>query len=299
MENSRPDSRRIVQMLLAGETRRIPKGELCIDEEVIRQLVPAEKPGFEQTLSFLQQMQLDIYTLLPCYPAVRKGELPGRKEVAWPDLQRWTADSPYFIFAVLDGAFEWGMRLVGMEKFFGLLRSPAALADLTAQVEKFNLYQIDLLAAEGINGIILADDIAHQQGLFARPELFRKYFIPSLARQVEAVRRFDLPVFYHSDGNYLAVLPDIVDVGFTGLQCLEKGAGMQVDAVRRLAGSYICLWGHLEMQDLERANDPHYLVVLQQETKVFAQGGPFILGTTSGLFVGMKLENLQKLYHSF
>ncbi|NLM45580.1 MAG: hypothetical protein GX200_02095 [Firmicutes bacterium] len=298
MENGRPNSRRMVQLLLEGNTGYIPKGELCIADAVIRQLIPAEKPDFEVTVFFLQQMQLDIYTLLPCYPEGREGELPGRKEVAWPDLQRWTAGSPYFVFAVLDGAFEWGMRLLGLEEFFSLLRSPAALADLTAQVEKFNIYQIELLAAEGINGIILADDIAHRQGLFARPELFRQYFIPSLARQVEAVRRFDLPVFYHSDGNWMAVLADIIGAGFNGLQCLEEEAGMQVDLLRRQAGSGVCLWGHLDMQDLEAAGDPHSLAELQREIKAYAQSGPFILGTTSGLFAGMKLENLQKLYRS-
>ncbi|HHX74815.1 MAG TPA: hypothetical protein GX699_07920, partial [Firmicutes bacterium] len=177
-------------------------------------------------------------------------------------------------------------------------RSPAAVADLTAQVEKLNLYQVELLAAEGINGIILADDIAHQQGLFARPEIFRQYFIPSLARQVEAVRRLDLPVFYHSDGNYLAVLADIISAGFTGLQCLEKGAGMRVEELRRHAASPICLWGHLDTADLEAAADTHYLAALQAEIKIYAQNGPFILGTTSGLFGGMNLENLRKLYGS-
>ena len=177
-----------------------------------------------------------------------------------------------------------------------MLRSPAALNDLIKEVEKRNFYQIDKLVDEGINGIILADDIAHQQGLFANPKILKENFIPSLARQAEKVRAKDLPVFYHSDGNYLPVLEEIVQAGFSGLQCLEKSAGMELEKLRDSFGDTLCYWGYIETEDLAVAADEEQLQALAAVHRNLAAGQKYILGTTSGLFAGMELQTLQKLY---
>ncbi|HZK24060.1 MAG TPA: uroporphyrinogen decarboxylase family protein [Oscillospiraceae bacterium] len=298
-ENSNLSPRELVQWVLEnGVTDRIPKGELCITDGAIRKVMRVPEAGFTEKKAFAETMGLDIYSLSPQYPQQEKS-LPTKKEYLWPELKNWTVDSPYFIFAVLDGAFEWGMRLLGFQEFCSNLRSPLVMEALVEQVENLNFYMIEKLAAEGVNGFILADDIAHQQGLFARPQVFQEFFIPSLARQVEQILRLDLPVFYHSDGNYRAVISDIINTGVSGLECLEKTAGMHIKELQALLGPQVCLWGHLDTDDLEAAaQDASLLTPLLDNTLALAQGKRFILGTTSGLFEGMQLEVLQELYAS-
>ncbi|NLZ93996.1 MAG: hypothetical protein GX922_08340 [Firmicutes bacterium] len=288
-------SRELVQSVIQNKAdKHLPKGELCINDAVIQQTLAVDKIGFPEKLEFVQMMGLDIYSLSPQYPYKLKN-LPEKEIYQWPDLKSWTVNTSVFIFAVLDGAFEWGMRLLGPQKFCSKLRSRPMLEELIAQVEKLNFYMIDKLAGEGVNGLILADDIAYQQGLFAQPQVFREFFIPSLARQVERVLKLDLPVFYHSDGNYSAVLDDIIKTGVTGLQCLEKTAGMQIEEIQSKVD--ICLWGHLDTDDLEEAaNDASVLQALLETTRELAKEKKFILGTTSGLYEGMKIDALRSIY---
>ncbi|NLM52801.1 MAG: hypothetical protein GX197_08300 [Firmicutes bacterium] len=295
-DKTKQNSRELVQDVLArGVSTAIPKGELVIEAEVVKKTLGTDYVGFDELSAFTHMLHLDIFTLSPQYTMTAK-ELPANKEYVWPYLQQWVLETELFIFAVLDGAFEWGMRLLGLEEFFSMLRSPAALNDLLKEVENRNFYQIEKLVDEGVNGIILADDIAHQQGLFANPKILKSYFIPSLARQAEKVREMNIPVFYHSDGNYQLVFEDLVQAGFTGFQCLEKSAGMDLEKLQASFGDTLCFWGYIETDDLAAAKEEEQLQQLAAVQRNLALGNKYILGTTSGLFTGMEIEVLQKLY---
>ena len=102
----------------------------------------------------------------------------------------------------------------------------------------------------GVDGIIIADDIAHQRGLMVSLATLREYLFPSLARQVELIRRH-LPAFFHSDGQYAEVISDLINCGFQGLQCLEGGAGMDPLKLKSLH-LQLCLWGTLEIPIFSR-----------------------------------------------
>ncbi|MCR3921240.1 MAG: hypothetical protein NUK65_01830 [Firmicutes bacterium] len=291
------NSRELVQYVLQnGVVDQIPKGELCINDAVLHKTMNVTQAGFEEKVAFVQTMGLDIFSLSPLCPEGMKS-LPDKNEYHYQDVKKWALDTPYFTFAVLDGAFEWGMRLLGTLEFCSNLRSKLVMDELIAQVEKLNMYMIDKLAAEGINGFILADDIAFQQGLFANPIVLRDLFIPSLARQAERILIQDLPVFFHSDGNYTAVIDDIVKIGVSGLQCLEKTAGMHIKQLQERVGPQVCLWGHLDTDDLERAvTDPSTREDLANTARKLARGNKFMLGTTSGLYEAMDMDTLRTLY---
>jgi uroporphyrinogen decarboxylase len=108
----------------------------------------------------------------------------------------------------------------------------------------------------------------------------------------------NLPVFYHSDGNYRDFIPDIIEAGFNGLHCLDKSSGMEITQVQQHIGNALCLWGHLDVADATQAGDAKKLPDLVDSIWRLASGKKFILGTNSGLFEGMDLEGLRALYRS-
>lgn len=286
---------RVQNLIYSKIVNGIPKGELCINDDVICSTA-CKQAGFEEKYRFLQSLGLDLVSLSPHYPCDLK-RLPFSEEYLWPDLDKWVRQTSLFTFAILDGAFEWGLRIFGLEKFFIMLRkSPSSLEDLISNVETLNLATVDRLESEGINGIILADDIAHRNGLFISPEILRKSFIPSLTRQAGGILSKNLPVFYHSDGNYLPVITDIVNAGFNGLQCLEKNAGMDIKELQERFGEKLCLWGHLEVEDITQAGNPSFRANLVESIHGLASRGKFILGTTSGIFTGTDVNLLRMVY---
>lgn len=286
---------RVLRLINRQAVDRIPKGELCIDEDVLH---TAGYPhgGFDELSGFIDSSGLDLITLSPEYPE-RPARLPVPSEYHWPDLSRWVSQTSLFTFAILDGAFEWGMRLFGALEFLPMMvRSSSTVQEFIDQVESINLSVFENLEAAGIDGIILADDIAASNGVFIRPSLLRSTILPSLARQVEAISSKNIPVFFHSDGDYSLVIEDIVGTGIAGLHCLDKNAGMEIGAVQGQLGDRVCLWGHLDIGDIARSSDPSFRAHLVEDIHLLAEQGRFMLGTTSGLFTGMDIHLLKEIY---
>ena len=289
---------RVLSTIKDGKADKVPKGELVINDPLIQAELNCDRVTFEQRQAFITQLGLDIITLSPTYPKVAR-ELPRPEEYLWPDLDKWTKDTSLFSFAILDGAFEWGMRLFGFEEYFILLKkSPDSLLEFIAGVEKLNTLMIEKLVAQGINGIILADDIAYQRGFLINPKTIRKYFIPSLERQVRKVDKTGVPAFYHSDGNYREVIGDIINAGFVGLHCLEKSSGMLAYELQQEVGDKLCLWGHLDVNDLEESKKKIAREDLVNSINKLGKNKKFILGTNSGLFEAMDFESLKALYNA-
>jgi uroporphyrinogen decarboxylase len=73
---------------------RIPRGELVIDEELIRRSFKRDRIGFEEKAAFIKELRLDLVTLAPAYPA--GPDVPVRLESPLPDLEKWTSRTPLF-----------------------------------------------------------------------------------------------------------------------------------------------------------------------------------------------------------
>ena len=104
-----------------------------------------------------------------------------------------------------------------------------------------------------------------------------------------------LPAFFHSDGNTLGVIPDLVKMGFRGLHCIDPKSGMDVLGMKEHWGKDLCLWGSLAPEDLPPPGDSGFIKDLKAALEKLGAGGGFILGTTSGLFPGIDWETLERL----
>ena len=287
---------RVVAALQRRPLDRIPKGEITIEDEVVRDALGCAKVGFEERLRFTSLLGLDIFCLSPKSPEL-SGGLPNARALHWPDLRSWVDRSGLFVFAVLDGAFGWGVKLFGFMKFLPLfIHEEETLRDFQRGIESLNSELARDLAGRGVHGFILADDVAYQSGLFVGPNAMRRHFLAPLARQAEAMLSLGLPVFFHSDGNYLDILPEISAVGFHGLHCIDSESGMDVDAIRSQVGPALCLWGTLSARELERSPVPEARAETLRKIQSAAADGSFMVGTTSGLFKGLQIEALRALY---
>ncbi|HBI27752.1 MAG TPA: hypothetical protein DDY25_08505 [Peptococcaceae bacterium] len=291
-----PNSQERVKAAICRQIpNRIPRGELCIGDDLIAQHLGCSQVGFEERAAFINDVGLDLVCLPPDYPVAVGNDIPDAAEITVPDLDRWVSETPLFTFVLLDGAFGWGTRTVGYTEFLTLSRSsPLSFQALIEKVERMNRELIKRLVEQGVDGILIADDIAYQRGLMINPQTLRKEFFPALAGQVEAVGG-SIPVFFHSDGNYAEIIPDLIDCGFKGLQCFERGAGMEP---LKLQEQYpeLCVWGTLEVDDLIKSRDPVYLNELVSDIEKLASHGGFILGTTCGLYKGIDLDGLTAIY---
>lgn len=275
---------------------RVPRGEIFIGDAVIKAILGCQEVMFDQRWEFVRRLDLDLICLSPDFDAVSPGNrLPLPDNVEWPNLKEWMQQTDRFIFIMLDGAFGWGLKLLGFEKFFSMLaRESADIIDFFQIVEGFNIELAERAVARGSMGVIIADDIAYRRGLMVHPAFLRKYYFPSLARQVAAI---EAPVFFHSDGDLNLVLDDICMAGFSGLQCIESAAGMDIGAIKKRYGQRLCLWGNLDPEEILQPRSRRQIKdKVDFIVNAASYEGGFIFGTSSGLFEGVRTENLLMIY---
>jgi len=289
---------RVRRTIRHEKTDRLPKGELCITDSIIRRELNCSKVGFEEKLAFIDLLGLDIFTVSPIFTH-EKNRLPDLGEYEWPDIKKWANQTSVFTFAIIDGAFETGMRTYDLLHFLTLPKeSPDDLKTFIRQVEELNIAIIKQAADQGIDGIILADDIAYAHGLLTNPKILREYFLPSLARQVEEITHLGLPAFYHSDGNYREIIPDLIDMRIQGLQCIEQRCGMDIVDLQKEYGDCLCLWGHIDTEDTYSAREVNFLKNFSATIKSLSTQSGIILGTNCGLYEGMDIEGLTAIYRT-
>ena len=281
------------------ETDRAATGEITIDDEVVEAFLQTEDVTFAEQAEFVNRLGIDAVCESPHWIS-SFSDLPNPADARWNDLTSWATKTDRFAFAMLDGIFGWGARVMGFERFLlASARRSLDLVDLTRKVEGLNIDLAKRAVDAGAHGVLIADDIAYNQGTTVSPEALRNFFFPSLARQVKEMAPLKTPVFFHSDGNLNAVMDDLVTSGVQGVQCLEPTAGMDLGYLKAKYGDRICLWGNLGPENLFVKKT---VADLQRTVREIIQtggpGGGFIFGSTSGLARGMRRENLEIAYRA-
>ena len=296
----RYDSKSLVRRTINRQSAdRIPVGELCIDDTVVAAFTGTSQVGFLQRRQVADRLGLDLICLAADYgPRNDNGALPAADAVGLNAVDVWAERTDLFIFVLLDGGFQWGIKRWGFQQFLTMaMRQSTDVPDLLQHVETLNRRLIKRAADLGADGVVIADDIAYQRGLLLPPDHINELFLPSLARHTEACHAIGLAVFFHADGNLNAVLEEIAGSGFDGLQCIEAAAGMDLAAIKADYGHKLCFWGNLDPACL--AEDLSAETIEARVEAVLESGardGGLIFGTSSGLFEGMQPRSIERAY---
>lgn len=211
--------------------------------------------------------QLRTYHEWDYHPEIAGGRLSGAGSVAelaeayFPDLtspqryaslgeqvRRWrdrglaVAGSPPHLGGEL---FESAWRMRGFEQFMLDLKERPALATyLLDQLTAVTIHNALVLAQAGVDVLLLDDDVAMPTGLLFSPAIWRGYFKPRLLSIISAAREAapDLLVFYHSDGDFTRLIPDLVEIGVNVINPVQPDC-MDAAAIKAEFGDRLALWG--------------------------------------------------------
>jgi hypothetical protein len=82
----------------------------------------------------------------------------------------------------------------------------------------------------GADAIALGGDVSSDQGPLISPELYRRYILPAVRRQIELVHRFDAYAVYTSDGNLWPIKDEFFTrSGADGYKEVDMAAGMTME----------------------------------------------------------------------
>jgi uroporphyrinogen decarboxylase len=168
---------------------------------------------------------------------------------AWHDVGWAVAGAPPHLGGKL---FEAAYRLRGFQRFLlDLATSEPWVHYLLDQLTELLVHNVRLLAHAGVDVLLLDDDVAMPTGLVISPAMWRHFLKPRYTRAIRAAREVapDIVVFYHSDGDFSALLPDLIDVGVQVINPVQPDC-MDALAIKRAFGDRLALWGTVRTANL-------------------------------------------------
>ncbi len=265
---------RILAALRFSWVDRLPKGEFYLEDGFVVQLLGLkEKVEFKDRVEACEVCGLDALAISP-------SELTKAQE--WEELAHWRKETDFFLFALIDGPFQGTAKLFPSftDYLIALAKRDPLIPELVTQVVTENI-QLGLKAlAAGANGIIIADDLAYQQGTFVSPKVLREVVFPGLAKQVEVLKVSKSPIFFHADGNIMPVLEDIVGSGVDGIHSLELSSFAELAKIKSVSENTVCLMGGYDLGWFTEDNRTEKATEL---LSVLARGGGYIFGSSAGI----------------
>jgi len=134
-------------------------------------------------------------------------------------------------------------------------------------------------------------DIACKGRLLHSPSYLRREFFPRLKRLNDAWHEHGVKCLFHSDGDLMEAIDDLIAAGCDGLNPIEIVAGMSLMDTRQASGRALFLAGGIDISQLMAHGTPEEVREVCRRAIADACPGYFI-GSTTELDNGSRLENI-------
>jgi uroporphyrinogen decarboxylase len=254
---------------------------------------------------FLDEFNIDIFVGFVPWPnqlghrvdvtELAKVDLGDPRDPRWLNHTRWNDD-----FGGLNVqqaverhggrraiiAHTWGM-VEGTSSFLGIencwLNLGAEPALMIAWFDRYSDWLCGLaesLKDNGVDIMTLSDDWGSNQTMLFSPRMWRKSIAPYTARVVRHARAIGLEVNLHSDGHILAILPDLIEIGYGSMHPVQESAGMDPQLIKDTYGDKIVIYGSLDVIDGLLTHEGEALdEYITRRFAIYAPGGGFIFNT--------------------
>jgi hypothetical protein len=205
---------------------------------------------------------------------------------------RWYARGGWITF------FETMQELRGFEDLLmDIASGDEAAYRLRDDLLAFNLRLLDKFLELDYDGIHFADDWGTQTALMISPALWHAFFRPCYAVMFEKVRAAGRDVHFHSDGYILDIMPALLDMGVSVINC--QAACMGIETVARQFKGRVCFRTDLDRQDVMTFGSP--ADVRRHIGEVFRGLGSGKGGIIACGEIGRdtSLDNIRAMYETF
>jgi uroporphyrinogen decarboxylase len=181
---------------------------------------------------------------------------------------------------------------MGLEKFsYALFDDYPLIETLFDMYTDWYMRAMKHLCAIDFDFIWSGEDIAHKSGPYLSPKMFRKLFMPYYRRVAQQIKK---PWIFHSDGNLMPVIDDLLSLGMNGLHPIEPGP-MNLAEMKRRFGQRLCLCGHINLDTLSRGTPEEVDRLVQDAISIAAPSGGYIAGSSNSVTSYCKPENVRAM----
>ncbi|MBU2495537.1 MAG: hypothetical protein KJ935_03425 [Candidatus Omnitrophica bacterium] len=187
----------------------------------------------------------------------------------------------------------WQVR--GYEEFLmDLVERPEWCEFILDQFARRNLRVATAAARAGVDYLRTGDDVASQKNLIFSAQTWRRFMKARWAKVYAEARRIkpDIQIWYHSDGNIMEIIPDLIEIGVTILNPVQPEC-LNPQEVKKQYGKHLILDGTIGTQSTMPFSGPEEVKrVVRERKKTLGFDGGLILSPTHILEPEVPLDNI-------
>jgi uroporphyrinogen decarboxylase len=201
-------------------------------------------------------------------------------------------DSGYALYTFLNIGSDPMILGMGLERFaLAVYEDPGLVTDMFDLYTDWYARAARHLCKLGFDFLWFGDDIAFKTAPYVSPKTFRELFIPRYRKVIEPVT---LPWIFHSDGNLMPILDDLLSLGMSGLHPIEPGA-MDLAELKQRYGDRVCLVGHISVDRLSQGTPEEIDRLVAEAIRAAAPGGGYIVGSSNSVPAYCRPENVRAM----
>jgi len=184
------------------------------------------------------------------------------------------------------GLFERSWYLRGIENLLiDMIEKEEFVEELLDGIMNVHLSFIDMLCTHtNIDAIFGGDDVCDQRGVIFGLERWRKFFKPRQKQLIDRAHKHGVPYIFHSCGNVLPLIDDLIEIGLDGLESLQPEA-TDITALKQKAKGKLALIGGMGSQKMLFSGTPEEIRTETYRLKtVMGEGGGYVLAPSKGLW---------------
>ena len=163
-----------------------------------------------------------------------------------------------------------------------------------------NLRRLHDAVGDRVDVIQFNDDLGMQEGPFLSVAMFRELIMPYYKQGLDWIHR-NTPwkVFMHNDGAIFDFLPTLIEMGVDILNPTQTSAkGMDPVKLKDQFGDRLVFWGAAcDTQGTLAFGTPDEVVrEVEENLRIFAPGGGYVLGAVHNIQVGVPPENVIAMF---
>ncbi|MCJ7626005.1 MAG: hypothetical protein MUO76_21135 [Anaerolineaceae bacterium] len=203
-------------------------------------------------------------------------------------------DEYWIVGVAVTTIFETAWALRGLEQMLVDMATNPDLVNLLLDIPyHYHLAAAKKLVEMGVDMVWIGDDVGAQDKMLFSPRMWRQYLKSRMANFIAELKMINLhiKVAYHSDGNILPIIPELIEIGIDVLNPIQS-ACMDPAQLKREYGDRLCFWGTIDQQYTLPFGTPMDVaaeVMLRLET--VGRNGGLILAPTHHVQLDTPLEN--------
>jgi uroporphyrinogen decarboxylase len=198
----------------------------------------------------------------------------------------------------------WGLEQISDHVGFAikLVEDRDSLHAEAAAYQERAVRRVRALAEAGADVAYVPNDVAFNDGPYFAPPVYEELIFPYAQTIFAEIRKSGMLGVYHTDGNIMKLLDQIMALGAHALQSIDPLAGMDIREVKAKTDGRLALLGNVQCDLLQEGPESAIRESARYCLTHASPGSGYVYMASNSIFEGMPLSNylvMQDEYNRF